>query len=47
MNSQQQPLQAGNPAPDVPLAEEQGRPVRMSDFWVYNPTVFVFIRHFG
>lgn len=36
----------GDAAPDAELQSETG-PVRLSDYWREQPTVLVFVRHFG
>ncbi len=40
-------LEAGQPAPDAAFRDSSGRDVQLSDFWRAQPTVFIFLRHFG
>jgi peroxiredoxin len=37
----------GQTAPDAVFRDTAGRDVRLSDFWRVQPTVFIFLRHFG
>ena len=37
----------GQPAPDAAFLDRAGRASRLSDFWRAQPTVLVFLRHFG
>jgi len=39
--------QVGSPAPDLALLDAEERTVHLSDFWRRQPTVVVFLRHFG
>jgi len=41
------PLVVGGLAPDVTLPDQDGAPVAFSALWARQPTVFVFLRHFG
>jgi hypothetical protein len=40
-------LALGDPAPDATLPDEDGNEVALSSYWRSQPTVLVFIRHFG
>jgi peroxiredoxin len=40
-------LQAGDAAPDLSLPDYQGHPVMLSEFWLKQPIVLLFLRHFG
>ncbi|WP_394834228.1 redoxin domain-containing protein [Pendulispora rubella] len=40
-------LHYGDRMPDVMLQADDGKNVRLSDYWSEKPTAFVFIRHFG
>ncbi len=37
----------GDPAPDVTLVNRNGRNVKLSARWRWQPLVAVFLRHFG
>ena len=41
------PVQPGDPAPDVELADTSGEPRRLSEFWTHRPALVIFMRHFG
>ena len=41
------PVQPGDKAPDLELADSSGSIVRLSDTWHRGPTIIVFLRHFG
>lgn len=41
------PLQPGDLAPDAALKKIDGTPVRLSDYWKQQPTLIVFLRHYG
>jgi len=41
------PVVIGGLAPDVTLPDQDGAPVAFSALWARQPTVFVFLRHFG
>ncbi|MEO8638785.1 MAG: peroxiredoxin-like family protein [Chloroflexota bacterium] len=41
------PPQAGDPAPDLTLADTSGEPRHLSDFWAHGPLLVIFMRHFG
>lgn len=41
------PLQIGDPAPDLELADHTGLPTRLSSLWSDSPAVILFWRHFG
>jgi peroxiredoxin len=41
------PVQPGDKAPDLQLADSFGSTVRLSDTWNSGPTIIVFLRHFG
>ena len=40
-------LQVGEPAPDVTLPDQDGRDVALASLWQQQPTMLVFLRHFG
>jgi len=40
-------LAVGDPAPDLELLDSEERTVRLSSYWRRQPTVVVFLRHFG
>ena len=40
-------VEVGQHAPDVSFQDTSGRVVHLSDFWQTQPTVFIFLRHFG
>lgn len=40
-------LSVGDPAPDLTLPDDQGRPIRLSGLWQKQPIVLVFVRHSG
>ena len=37
----------GDAAPDILLRDADGNEVQLSSYWQRQPTVLVFIRHFG
>ena len=41
------PVVVGAQAPDATLPDQDGAPVAFSALWARQPTVFVFLRHFG
>lgn len=41
------PPQVGDKAPDLELLNQNGEPVRLSEFWDDNPALVLFWRHFG
>jgi peroxiredoxin len=41
------PVQAGDPAPDIELLDEAGRPVRLASLWTERPALLLFWRHWG
>jgi len=41
------PIEVGQPAPDAAFIDVAGSEIRLSDFWRAQPTVFLFLRHFG
>lgn len=41
------PVQVGDSAPDLELADSTGARRRLSDAWASGPAVLVFLRHFG
>jgi peroxiredoxin len=41
------PLQAGDQAPDLELADTSGGLRRLSEFWAHGPAIVIFMRHFG
>ena len=41
------PVVVGALAPDVTLPDQDGVAVAFSALWARQPTVFVFLRHFG
>lgn len=47
MSEDSRPVEAGDAAPDVALRDENGGNARLSDYWQQQPTVLVFVRHFG
>ena len=40
-------LDVGDPAPDLDLLGPDEADVQLSDYWSRQPTVVVFLRHFG
>ena len=40
-------LDVGSPAPDLSLLGPEDEEVRLSSYWQRQPTVVVFLRHFG
>jgi peroxiredoxin len=40
-------VEAGDVAPDITLRDESGESVVLSAYWQRQPTVLVFVRHFG
>ena len=40
-------LQLGDSAPDVTVADHQGRPLKLSQSWASRPLVLIFLRHLG
>ena len=41
------PLQVGQPAPDLTLTDAQGALIPLSSLWAAQPIVLVFTRHLG
>jgi peroxiredoxin len=41
------PLTVGDPAPDLALADDERRQVRLSELWRNGPLVLFFVRHLG
>lgn len=41
------PVQVGDPAPDLELADTTGARRRLSEAWASGPALLVFLRHFG
>ncbi len=41
------PPQVGDPAPDAELLQANGQKVKVSDFWVDRPALFLFWRQYG
>jgi peroxiredoxin len=41
------PVQPGDPAPDLELADSTGARRRLSEAWASGPALLVFLRHFG
>ena len=41
------PVGVGDPAPDVRVADANGQPVQLAEFWRDRPVVLVFTRHLG
>lgn len=41
------PVQPGDEAPDMQLADMSGAVVQLSDVWASSPAIIVFLRHFG
>lgn len=39
--------EVGQLAPDAAFRDASGGTVNLSDFWRAQPTVFIFLRHFG
>ncbi len=37
----------GEPAPDAAFRDTAGRERSFAEFWRTQPTVFIFLRHFG
>jgi len=37
----------GEPVPNVELSDQDGKNVHLAEYWIAQPTVFCFIRHFG
>lgn len=46
MSEDAQPVEVGDAAPDVTLRDEDGADAQLSTYW-QQPTVLVFVRHFG
>jgi peroxiredoxin len=40
-------LNVGARAPDAQLTDATGHLIRLSDFWWEQPTLLLFLRHFG
>lgn len=40
-------LGVGQAAPDATFRDTAGCDVHLSDFWRVQPTIFIFLRHFG
>lgn len=47
MREDSRPVDVGDAAPDVTLRDEDGGNAHLSDYWQQQPTVMVFVRHFG
>lgn len=47
MSEDLQPVEVGDVAPDVILRDEDGAEAQLSAYWQHQPTVLVFVRHFG
>lgn len=47
MSEDLRPVDVGDAAPDVTLRDEDGGNAQLSDYWQHQPTVLVFVRHFG
>ncbi|MBV9787422.1 MAG: redoxin domain-containing protein [Chloroflexi bacterium] len=47
MSEDLQPVEVGDVAPDVTLRDEDGADAQLSAYWQHQPTVLVFVRHFG
>lgn len=41
------PPQVGDPAPDFELQNQDGEPIRLSEFWEDGPALVLFWRHYG
>lgn len=41
------PVQPGDPAPDLRLADTNGEMRQLSAFWTHGPALVIFMRHFG
>jgi peroxiredoxin len=41
------PLAIGDRAPDVELSDHEGHAIRLSSVWQSQPSVLLFVRHFG
>ena len=41
------PVQQGDMAPDVELADTTGESRHLSEFWTHGPAIVIFMRHFG
>jgi peroxiredoxin len=44
---EKQPVQLGDPAPDLELKDTSGKVVRLSDYWKDKPVLLIYWRHFG
>ena len=40
-------IEIGQPAPNVTLANSEGREVSLAELWRSGPVVVAFLRHFG
>jgi peroxiredoxin len=40
-------LKAGVTIPEIVLKDENGKTVKLSQFWQEKTTIFVWLRHFG
>ncbi len=47
MEQDEHPVGVGDTAPDILLRDENGHEVQLSAYWQRQPTVLVFVRHFG
>jgi peroxiredoxin len=43
----EQPLQPGDPAPQVEIEDAAGEPLALSALWRERPALLVFLRHYG
>lgn len=47
MDEDTQLVEVSDIAPDVTLRDEDGADAQLSTYWQQQPTVLVFVRHFG
>ena len=47
MDSEAQPVAVGDAAPDIRLRDADDHEVQLAAYWQRQPTVLVFVRHFG
>jgi peroxiredoxin len=47
MIEERRSVETGHAAPDITLRDENGQEVALSAYWQRQPTVLVFVRHFG
>ena len=40
-------IEAGQPAPDFTLPDQDGNDVRLGDLWEERPAALVWLRHYG